>query len=346
MTLSCRVIAMKTHLHITNGDVAADALKQSNIRGDVLPWRDPMVDGPFPTGLDLAATSKVRADYLSGPALPHDQVLRDFRLRDDHLAAAAHYDGVTLWFEHDLLDQLQILQVLDWFADAEISHTQLGIICVDAFPGILPFRGLGQLDPAQIATLIDKRVPVTPAQLELAQAGWAAFRSPDPREIETYLQQDLRVFPFMKAALLRHLQEIPSVSNGLGRTDQQILQLISDGIGRPGRLFAANMDLETNLFLGDWSFFQHIQSFCNVRQPLLRCDPNGEFVSPPELALPGAEFLQQRLSLTENGCQVLAGAVDASMYLDFDYWLGGVHFVRGKPMFRWNAAASKLELTQ
>ena len=35
---------MKTHLHITNGDVVADALKQSNIRGDVLPWRDPMVD--------------------------------------------------------------------------------------------------------------------------------------------------------------------------------------------------------------------------------------------------------------------------------------------------------------
>jgi len=94
---------MKTHLHITNGDVAADALKQSNIRGDVLPWRDPMVDGPFPEGPDLATTSKIRADYLSGPALPHDQVLRDFRLRDDHLAAAAHYDGVTLWFEHDLL---------------------------------------------------------------------------------------------------------------------------------------------------------------------------------------------------------------------------------------------------
>ena len=59
-----------------------------------------------------------------------------------------------------------------------------------------------------------------------------------------------------------------------------------------------------------------------------------------------AEFLQQRLSLTENGRQVLAGAIDATAYLDFDYWLGGVHFVNRKPMFRWNAAASQLELTQ
>ena len=173
------------------------------------------------------------------------------------------------------MDQLQILQVLDSFADAEMSHTQLGIICVDAFPGILPFRGLGQLDPAQIATLIDKRVPVTLAQLELAQTGWAAFRSPDPREIETYLQQDLRVFPFMTAALLRHLQEIPSVSNGLGRTDQQILQLISDGIGRPGRLFAANMDLETNLFLGDWSFSSTFRAYATCGNRFCVAIPTG-----------------------------------------------------------------------
>src|SRR5262249_8852181 len=206
-------------------------------------------------------------------------------LRDDHLAAAAQYDGVTLWFEHDLLDQLQILQVLDWFAAAETSPARLAIICVDAFPGIRPFRGLGQLDPAQIATLIDRSVPVTPAQLELARAGWAAFRSPVPRGLETFLQRDFHAFPFLKPVPLRHLQEFPSVSNGLGRTDQQILQLISDGIERPGRLFAANTDLETNLFLGDWSFFQHIHGLCNVRQPLLHCDPNGEFRSPPELAL-------------------------------------------------------------
>src|SRR5882672_2384435 len=104
-------LSMGTHLHITNGDGAANTLKQFCVGEDVLPWRDPMIDGPFPAGLELSAASKLRAAHLAGAHLGYDQVLRDFRLRDEHLAAAAsRYDEITLWFEHDLLDQLQILQ--------------------------------------------------------------------------------------------------------------------------------------------------------------------------------------------------------------------------------------------
>src|SRR5262245_13769543 len=229
---------MVSRLHITNGDVAANTLKGLYPDDDVLPWRDPMTEGPFPAGLDLGATSEVRAAYLAGPALPHDQVLRDFDLRDRHLAAAERYDDVTLWFEHDLLDQLQLLQLLDWFAAARVPSGRLGVICIGAFPGVEPFRGLGQLGPAQLAPILDARTPVTPRQLELSRSGWAAFRSPDPRDLEKFLQRDLQPFPFMKTALSRHLEEFPATSNGLGRTDRQILEVISEGTRRPGQIFA------------------------------------------------------------------------------------------------------------
>jgi len=88
--------------------------------------------------------------------------------------------------------------------------------------------------------------------LILASAGWAAFRSPDPRDIETFLTQDLQALPYLRAALARHLQEFPSTSNGLGRTDRQLMRLVSEGVVRPGRLFRGQYGLETTLFLGDW----------------------------------------------------------------------------------------------
>src|ERR1700704_2131803 len=231
-------MGMRPRLHVTNGDVAASTLEQLFPHDDVLPWRDPMVDGPFPAGLDLAAASQLRAAHLAGPNLEHDQVLRDFRLRDEHLASASRYREITLWFEHDLLDQLQILQILDRLAGAELAGTRLSMICINSYPGVDPFRGLGQLDPAQMATLLDKASAVTARQLILARAGWAAFWSPDPRDIETLLTEDLQALPYLGAALARHLQEFPSTSNGLGRTDRQLLRLGFESGGRPGPFLA------------------------------------------------------------------------------------------------------------
>jgi hypothetical protein len=162
---------------------------------------------------------------------------------------------------------------LDWFSSTAFIDRRLNMICIDAFPGIVPFRGLGQLDPAQMATLIDKKLPVTTSQLKLAKDGWAAFRSSDPRDIETFLDQDLRPLPFLQPALRRHLQEFPSVSNGLGRTDRQILQLVSKGQVRPDQIFLANMDLETALFIGDWGTYRHIHSLCHGSSLSCIADP-------------------------------------------------------------------------
>src|SRR3954451_13008877 len=156
---------MDPRLHVTNGDVVASTLEKLLPNDDVLPWRDPMVDGPFPAGLDPEATSRLRAAHLVGQKLDHDEVLRDFRLRDEHLASASRYREIILWFEHDLLDQLQTLQILDRLAGAELAGTRLSMICINSFPGIDPFRGLGQLDRAQMATLLDKASVVTIQQL-------------------------------------------------------------------------------------------------------------------------------------------------------------------------------------
>jgi hypothetical protein len=337
---------MRPRLHVTNGDVAASTLEQSLPDDDVLSWRDPMVGGPFPAGLDPAAASQLRAAHLAGPNLDHDQVLRDFRLRDEHLASASRYREIILWFEHDLLDQLQILQILDRLAGAQLAGTRLSMICINSFPGIDPFRGLGQLDPAQMATLLDQASVVTARQLNLARAGWAAFRSPDPRDIETFLTQDLHALPYLRAALARHLQEFPSTSNGLGRTDRQLMRLVSEGVARPGRLFADNTALETTLFLGDWGVYRHIEDLCNARQPLLSAKPYDAFCGPLDPALSTEDFRKQELSLTECGRRVLANEADASDFRDIDCWLGGVHLTKGKPDWRWNESAGRLQVAQ
>jgi len=331
-------------LHITNGDSAASLISKSEVPGDVLSWRDPMHHGPFPADLDLDALAEVRGRYFSAPDADANDTIRDFRLRDEHLRGAAKYARVVLWFEHDLLDQLQILQLLDWFAQTEVEIASLELICINTFPGIESFRGLGQLDAQQLASLVGRATEVTPAQLKLAVKGWAAFRDPDPRELEAFIATDLSPLPFLRAALLRHLQEYPWADTGLTRTENQILNLVAQGTQDPGELFVQNMGLETELFIGDWPTYRCVGELCEAEVPLIESATSEPYWYPP-IARGGRDaFRAQRLTLTSAGAAVLSGADHAFDKLQRDNWLGGVHFQTGERLWTWDSSVAELTL--
>ena len=331
-------------LNITNGDGAGNLLKASSVSGDVLPWRDPMHHGPFPAGLSLSELSVVRADYLSEPTADPSAARHGFEARDAHLRDADRYDEIVLWFEHDLLDQLQLLQLLDWFLDVGFDRTKLTLVCIDRFDGVPEFRGLGNLTPEQVASLWQTRRPITTMQLKLARAGWQAFRSPDPRDLERFTTRDLTALPFLRRALRRHLQEYPWRRDGLTRTERQILELVDDGISAPGRVFVENMNREDVLFMGDWSTFRKIDLLCQAKQPLLHCAPGPEFQYPPKMTIAREDFLAQSLTLTEIGLSVLSGNAHATDMIERNLWLGGVQLRSKQPLWMWDDDNDRLEL--
>ncbi len=333
---------MRSFLHITNGDGAAGLLKSSGLEGDVLPWRDPMHHGPFPVEDELESLSKIRGRYLAGPDLPEADVVRDFELRNEHLKSASLYEEVVLWFEHDLLDQLQILQVLDLIGKEIAKPRTLSMVCIDRFEGVEGFRGLGQLDGAQIKSLWPKRAPVTPEQISLATKGWAAFCSDDPTDLERFMGDDLDALPFLSATLARHLEEYPATDSGLTRTEAQILAMVAGGVHSPVALFVQNMELESVLYMGDWTTFRRINGLCSGATPLLKCEPDGRFHYPPDENFSRQAFAAQSLHLTEAGQEVISGKRSAQQLLDRDEWLGGVHLKSGTPMWMWDTAKQRL----
>ena len=99
-------------LHVTNGSVMVSRLHDLGV-GAVLPWDDVLHEGPVPEGLAPADLGGVRAAFLAGEAGDLEEIARQFEARDRRLDEAAGDDEVVLWFEHDLYDQLQVLQVMD-----------------------------------------------------------------------------------------------------------------------------------------------------------------------------------------------------------------------------------------
>jgi hypothetical protein len=290
-------------LHITNGDSAGGSLRATGIPGQVIAWRDVLHEGPVPAGLALEALSDVRARFIAGSGWGNfANVRRDFGARDAALRGAR---TVVLWFEHDLYDQLQLIQILATLS--EQPETKAEMICINAFPGIEPFHGLGQLTSPQLASLWPRRNHVSGAQLALGKRAWKAFTSPDPLSLRHLLDTNLDALPFLRAALERLREEFPVAPDGLSRTERQILQAVAAGTRSFADVFATTQRAESAPFMGDATLRDRIATLIDAPTPLLTREP---------------------YTLTPAGQRVLTGEVDARSLNPLDRWIGGVHLVQ------------------
>jgi hypothetical protein len=169
---------------------------------------------------------------------------------------------------------------------------------------VVPFYGLGQLTPAQLASLWGRRAPITAAHTTVADRAWKAFCSPDPLALRQLAATDLPALPFLRAALQRYLEEFPDQPDGLGRTERQILQAVAAGQQRFADIFRATQAMEAAPFMGDTTLQARIDALTQARHPLLTPEP---------------------ITLTSDGERVLKGEADARALNGIDRWLGGVH---------------------
>ena len=231
-------------LHITNGDCAAEVLSGA-VGGTILPWRDVLHEGPVRAGLGLEELSRERAHFIADSGWgDRSEVARSFAERDAAFRRAGRHDEVVLWFEHDLYDQLQLIQVLDGLA--ELRGPPVSLVCEAEY--------LGTMAAERAAELFVLRNPVTRRHFNEAQAAWAAFRSPDPGDIENVKSAAL---PFLAAALRRHLQEFPWTSDGLSLLERRVLEALRVGALSFRSLFAAVK--EDPQFLGDAVLVWHLE---------------------------------------------------------------------------------------
>ena len=326
-------------LHITNGDTAFPGIRAVQPDGDVVAWRDVLHEGPVPAGLTLSELSVVRADFLARAELgERDAILRSFSDRDNCLRRSTDFDEVVLWFEWDLYDQLQLIQILDFFAGRSEGHldetgTRLTLISIGDYLGRLPLE--------RFPDLFEGRKPVTPQMLALAREAWAAFRSEDPRSVESLVDGESAPLEFLRGALCRHLEEFPSASNGLSRSERQILEAVSQRPLSFAEVFKRTSAREERIYCGDAVMAGYIERMSRHEFPLL-AHPTGEAIDAPLTAEDSRAFRNSEIALTSIGREVLRGERDWIELGGSDRWLGGVHLDGGSARWRWDSSARRI----
>lgn len=334
---------MTRFLHVANGTSTTRTIEAAGIPGACSIWADPLHDGPVPGGLNDAELLDVRMRHHAGPV---DQTQTAWTGRDPALdpandmqqwraAIARHqsYDELILWFEHDLFDQLNLIQLLTWIRDHLPATTPVSLICIGSFPGRPGFKGLGELTPDELAPLLEARQPVGDPHYEVARRAWHAFREPTPEALDELRQDDTAAMPYLAPAITRFLQEYPWTSDGLSRTERRFLELADGGGMALWRAFPRMHEGEQFYYVTDGSLAELADTLSATSPPLVTLDLSH--------AAEG-RVLQGLVGCTDTGRSVLAGRLDRVAMCGIDCWLGGVHLQSGSRLWRWDDARQRV----
>jgi DNA-binding transcriptional MerR regulator len=325
-------------LHVTSGESAGNTLRQTSLGGAVLSWQDVLHEGPVPA-VARPELLRTRAAFLSGCGWGSKQAILSALQRRDRTLTGALRDQrqVVLWFEHDLYDQLQLLDIL---ALASATGGTPELIVVGSFPGKPSFRGLGELTAAQLETLWPSRAAATPGMLAAAASAWDTLRQPQPSALAAFATADVAGLPFLGAALRRLLEELPAPIDGLSGTERRALQAIAAGATTPSAAFRAAQDLEAAPFLGDAWFYRTLTGLGRGQARLIETHDGEQLPAAPPLSDARA-YATMSLRLTPAGEQVLQQEADRVQLLGIDRWIGGSHITPGTA-WRWGPAAQQL----
>lgn len=332
-----------TSLHIASSEKILELIAAANIPGDTISWDDSLYAGPL-LSLPLEDLTRKRVDYMMSVGLmERDAVKSRYKNRDAVLRRYRHYEEVTLWFDHDLCDQLQLLQLLNWFSQQTTGKTRISLVNIGFYSGVYNYSGLHCLHHSQIARVFLQRADITEGQLELARIAWAALCSPDPLNIHALFGADLTVMPFLKDALLRYLDEFPGSVNGLSRTQLQILGALKKGPVALKHIYTLAQKREDRPFVDERFFVYTIAQLCGGRYPLVL--PSDNTVSIKNMARYRFEEIQNAaFDLTSHGNDILEERRDHVQLNGIDKWIGGVHLEDGN-IWRRNIKDRKLKRT-
>ena len=234
-----------SELHILNGDFALELWQKCHFNAQALVWKETYLEGPLPITDDLHTFRTARAEYLSHfaelKAISQER-LYNHLLRMDNMILEAHKNSsFVLWFDSCIFDQTLLMRILYLLYRHLNFSPRVFLYCCNSNCLTLEDFQLGYSRKRQLL----------PADLDTAAKAWLAYQSRNAERMTQLAEQgNFARMPEMKKALLRCAEEVPD-SDGLNRTQRQILQIVASGKRSFVEIFKGLDAFEEYPFLGD-----------------------------------------------------------------------------------------------
>ncbi len=219
---------MNSILHITNGDSFTQKLKQLNLDGDIITWREMLCEGKTLSTVGSESFWKTRFEFLNknykvSKSWFVEKTLKEYRSLCNH----KQQDQIVLWFEYDLFCQVNMLAVISWLKTHR-RHAQISLVCSGEQEGQDRLFALCELSDEQLRKLYDNRVELSQDDIEYADYVWQLYCSDNPMRLENLGDFGNYQFDYLKDAVQAHLRRFPSLRNGLNSFENQVLSIAEE----------------------------------------------------------------------------------------------------------------------
>ncbi|MCG8050298.1 MAG: DUF1835 domain-containing protein [Candidatus Thiodiazotropha endolucinida] len=315
-------------LHIRCGTDVMYKLAVAGFRGDFLCFADPYIQGPVPAEPDRQKFIDVRSRFIADNQWRlKPQAVKELTGDYDALERIRDYQRVCFWFEHDAYDVLVFIKLLHFLRDRTKRAEQMAFICVDHYPGVARFNGIGQLPVETMPLLWQQFAPLEEQQIEFGGQCWEAYTASTPEALSRIVNLQSPAFPQILPALKRHIRELPWRADGLSLSERLTLQILHEQGSQDGaKLFYHwyTSVYEPLAFMGDSSYWKVLSHLAEARRPAI------------ELLKGSSKPVDWQVSLTGFGRKLLAGEGHWLAHNDYDVWFGGVHNCTPGALWYWD----------
>lgn len=102
----------KKSLHITNGSILTNILKELDYSGDILTWEEMLCEGPTIYDISSEEFLKLRANFFN-TYYEIDLNIEEIKGELDVLNQPEKYSEIILWFEYDLFCHINMIGIIN-----------------------------------------------------------------------------------------------------------------------------------------------------------------------------------------------------------------------------------------
>lgn len=212
-------------LHITNGDEFSHNLRELEIPGDIIVWREMLCEGPTYPNLDTPEFLELRKNFLKQTyKVSPDDYETQFVEELNKLTVANGYDEIVLWFEFDLFSHINMLAVISHLLEHK-KNIPVNLVCSKRLEDEKEFSPLSQLSLKHLKNHYEARIPLAQEDLETAALIWQLYNGNNPQKLISQIKKKTN-FEYLSSCIRAHIERFPNAVSGINTLERNVLKLI------------------------------------------------------------------------------------------------------------------------